>query len=59
MPVLSVHHQLPDDEIAVIDLRYYNSPVSQLLEELPGADILFAYNVSWLAQDTNLAKLNR
>ena len=55
IPFLANHY----DEIAVIDLRYYNSPVSQLPEELPGADILFAYNVSWLAQDTNLPKLNR
>ena len=55
LPFLANHY----DEIAVIDLRYYNSPVSQLPEELPGADILFAYNVSWLAQDTNLPKLNR
>ena len=55
IPFLANHY----DTIAVIDLRYYNFPVSQLLAEMPDAELLITYNVSWLAQDTNLAKLNR
>lgn len=55
IPFLANHY----DEIVVLDLRYYNFPVSQLLEEMPEADVLMTYNISWLAQDTNLAKLNR
>lgn len=55
IPFLANHY----DEIVVLDLRYYNYPVSDLLNEMPEADVLMTYNVSWLAQDTNLAKLLR
>ena len=55
VPFLANHY----DTIVVLDLRYYNFPLSDLLTELPEADILITYNVSWLAQDTNLSKLGR
>ena len=55
VPFLANHY----DEIVVLDLRYYNFSISDLLAEMPEADVLMTYNISWLAQDTNLAKLNR
>lgn len=55
VPFLANHY----NRIVVIDLRYYNFPVSALLDEMPEADVLVTYNVSWLAKDTNLAKLTR
>lgn len=55
VPFLANHY----DRIIVLDLRYYNFPLTQLLQEMPEADVLVTYNVSWLAQDTNLAKLTR
>ncbi|MGI5883700.1 MAG: DHHW family protein [Candidatus Spyradocola sp.] len=55
IPFLANHY----DRIVVLDLRYYNLPVSEVLQENPGADILLTYNLSWLAQDQNLVKLLR
>jgi len=55
IPFLANHY----DEIVVLDLRYYNFSINDLLAEMPEADVLVTYNISWLAQDTNLAKLNR
>lgn len=55
IPFLANHY----DRIVVLDMRYYNYPMSQLLAEMPEAEVLVTYNVSWLAQDTNLAKLLR
>ena len=55
VPFLANHY----DTIVVLDLRYYNLPVSDVLAEHPGADILLTYNLSWLAQDANLFKLLR
>lgn len=47
------------DTIVMLDLRYYNYPLSETLAEHSDADLLITYNVSWLAQDKNLSKLNR
>lgn len=47
------------DTIIMLDLRYYNLPLSETLAAHPDADVLITYNMSWLAQDENLAKLNR
>ena len=55
IPFLANHY----DEIVVLDLRYYNFSINDLLAEMPEADVLVTYNISWLAQDTNLAKLSR
>ena len=41
----------------MVDLRYYNRPLNQLLAEQPGAELLLTYNLSWMAKDTNLIKL--
>ena len=41
----------------MVDLRYYNRPLNQLLAEQPDAELLLTYNLSWMAKDTNLIKL--
>lgn len=55
VPLLANHY----DHIVMLDLRYYNLPLSQLVEEMPDADVLLTYNLSWFAQDKNLFKLVR
>ncbi len=42
------------DEIAVLDLRYYKQSVEQYAEQFGATDILFAYNLSWFAEDNNI-----
>lgn len=42
------------DEIEMIDLRYYHSPVSALLSSMPGADLYFIYSLDNFAEDPNL-----
>lgn len=44
-------------EIDVIDLRYYNQKLSDLIEEGNYTDVLVLYNVAGFAEDTSLAKL--
>ncbi|MDR0435023.1 MAG: hypothetical protein LBH21_08250 [Gracilibacteraceae bacterium] len=41
------------DEITMIDLRYYRSPVSALLEKGGFTEIYFIYNIAWFAEDAN------
>lgn len=53
VPFLSQHY----DVITMVDLRYYNRPLNQLLAEQPDAELLLTYNLSWMAKDTNLIKL--
>ena len=45
------------DQVDLLDLRYYNEPLSALLEEKQYTDILFLYNAAGFAEDTSLAKL--
>ena len=54
VPLLANHY----DTIVMLDLRYYNLPVSAALADHPDADLLLAYNLTWLSQDRNLYKLN-
>ena len=42
------------DEIEMIDLRYYHSPVSELLSGMPGADLYFIYSMDNFVEDPNL-----
>ena len=42
------------DEIAVLDLRYYKNSPADYAEEFGATDILFAYNLSWFANDVNI-----
>ena len=55
VPLLANHY----DRIVMLDLRYYNLPLSELTAEMPDADVLLTYNLSWFAQDKNLFKLVR
>ncbi len=45
------------DEIDALDLRYYNQPLSGLLEEGEYTDLLFLYNAAGFAEDVSLSKL--
>ena len=44
-------------EIDVVDLRYYNQKLSDLIAEGNYTDVLFLYNAAGFAEDTSLAKL--
>ena len=46
-------------EIYMADLRYYNQPLSSLIEEKGITDILVLYNTENFATDTSIAKLVR
>ena len=54
VPLLANHY----DAIVMLDLRYFNLPVSAVLDGYPDADLLLTYNLTWLSQDRNLYKLN-
>ena len=41
----------------MVDLRYYNQKLSDLIAEGNYTDVLFLYNVAGFAEDTSLAKL--
>ncbi len=41
-------------EIDVVDLRYYNQKLSDLIAEGDYTDVLFLYNVAGFAEDTSL-----
>ena len=45
------------DRIIMIDLRYYNEPVSKLMKEADPKEILFLYEMSDFCQDENFSKL--
>lgn len=45
------------DEIDLLDIRYYNQKLSDLIAEREYTDVLFLYNASGFAEDTSLAKL--
>ncbi|MCR5268731.1 MAG: hypothetical protein K6E16_09460 [Lachnospiraceae bacterium] len=45
------------DEITVVDLRYYNESVAELLAGDPGADLLLLYNFSFLNEDNHFYRL--
>ena len=53
VPFLAQHY----DVITMVDLRYNNRPLNQLLAEQPDAELLLTYNLSWMAKDANLIKL--
>lgn len=44
-------------EITMIDLRYYHSPVSQLIEDKENTDLCFIYSLDNFCKDPNLAFL--
>lgn len=44
-------------EIDVLDIRYYNQKVSELIEEGGYTDLLFLYNASGFAEDTSITRL--
>lgn len=45
------------DEIEMIDLRYYHSPVSELLSDKENTDLYFIYSLDNFCSDPNLAFL--
>lgn len=45
------------DQIDLLDVRYYNQKVSELIQEGAYTDLLFLYNASGFAEDTSLVKL--
>ena len=45
------------DEIDLVDIRYYNQNLSQLIEEGDYTDLMFLYNASGFAEDVNFSKL--
>ncbi len=45
------------DEIDVLDIRYYNQKISDLISEGDYTDLMFLYNAAGFAEDTSLAKL--
>lgn len=47
------------DRIIMLDMRYYNFLLSDVMAEHPDADVLLSYNLSWLTQDANLFKILR
>lgn len=45
------------EEITMLDVRYYNQKVSELIASEGYTDLLFLYNVSGFAEDTAIARL--
>lgn len=45
------------DEIDVLDIRYYNQKVSELIAQGGYTDLLFLYNASGFAEDTSISRL--
>lgn len=45
------------DQIDLVDIRYYNQNISQLIEEGNYTDLMFLYNASGFAEDVNFSKL--
>ncbi|MDO4322636.1 MAG: DHHW family protein [Lachnospiraceae bacterium] len=45
------------DEIDVLDIRYYNQKLSDLIAQGEYTDLLFLYNASGFAEDTSISRL--
>lgn len=45
------------DEITMLDIRYYNQKLSDLIAEGDFTDLLFLYNASGFAEDTSISRL--
>lgn len=45
------------DQITMLDIRYYNQKVSELIEKGGYTDLLFLYNASGFAEDTSISRL--
>ena len=45
------------DQVDLVDLRYFNRPLKELMEEKDYTDILVLYNAAGFAEDVSLAKL--
>jgi hypothetical protein len=45
------------DEITMLDIRYYNQKLSDLIAEEGFTDLLFLYNASGFAEDTSISRL--
>ena len=41
----------------MLDIRYYNQKLSDLIAEGEYTDLLFLYNASGLAEDTSISRL--
>lgn len=54
-PLLTEHY----DRIILIDLRYFTQPVHAYLLQEGVTDVLISYNMSWFADDVNVARLRR
>ena len=44
-------------QITLIDFRYFNKPVSKLIQEIQPDETLIVYEISNFAQDTNFFKI--
>ncbi|MDR1070058.1 MAG: hypothetical protein LBL37_04670 [Gracilibacteraceae bacterium] len=44
------------DEITMIDLRYFRSPLSERLQDGDFTEICFIYNIAWFAADDNFRR---
>lgn len=47
------------ERVLMVDLRYFNMPISEYIEENGVTDILVLYNLANLAEDKNLGKIVR
>lgn len=45
------------EEITMLDIRYYNQKLSELIEQEGYTDLLFLYNASGFAEDTSISRL--
>lgn len=45
------------DEITMLDIRYYNQKISELIADGGYTDLLFLYNASGFAEDTSISRL--
>jgi len=54
-PLLTAHY----DRIILIDLRYFTQPVHAYLQDEGVTDVLISYNLSWFADDVNIARLRK
>lgn len=45
------------EEITMLDIRYYNQKLSELIEQEGYTDLLFLYNASGFAEDTSISRI--
>lgn len=54
VPFLAQHY----DKIVMVDMRYYNGVVRELVTQTNPSEVMFAYNLSWFGNDQTLKKWN-